>query len=113
MDQQMIDSAHAATGFLKALANENRLLILCHLVDGEKSVTELEQLLKIRQPTLSQQLSRLRTEQFVKTRRDAKTIYYSLASEEVVLTIQLLYKLFCERAEEPVIELFRELATVK
>ena len=109
MDQQMIDSAREATGFLKALANENRLMILCHLVDGEKSVSTLEQLLNIRQPTLSQQLARLRSENFVTTRRDAKTIYYSLASEEVILTIQLMYKLFCERVEDPIIELSREL----
>ena len=93
MNQQMIESAREATGFLKALANENRLLVLCHLMDGEKSVGALEQLLHIRQPTLSQQLARLRAENFVKTRRDAKTIYYSLASEEVILTIQLMHKL--------------------
>ena len=105
----MIESAREATSFLKALANENRLLILCHLADGEKSVTELEHLLGIRQPTLSQQLARLRAENFVVTRREAKTIYYALASEEVILLIQLLYKLFCERANEPVITLAREL----
>lgn len=93
----MIESAREATGFLKALANENRLLILCHLSEGEKSVAELEALLRIRQPTLSQQLARLRAENFVTTRREAKTIYYSLASENVVLVIQLLHKLFCEQ----------------
>ncbi len=107
-DQQMIESAREATGFLKALANENRLLILCHLADGEKSVGALEALLGIRQPTLSQQLARLRTENFVKTRREAKTIYYSLASEEVVLIIQLLYKLFCEKDSGATITLSRE-----
>lgn len=107
MDQQMIESAREATGFLKALANENRLLILCHLSEGEKSVAELEALLRIRQPTLSQQLARLRAEKFVQTRREAKTIYYSLASEEVVLIIQLLYKLFCERDSGPEITLLR------
>ncbi len=109
MDQKMIDSAREATEFLKALANENRLLILCHLIDGEKSVGALEHLLNIRQPTLSQQLARLRAEEFVTTRRDAKTIYYSLASEDVVLTIQLMYKLFCERVEGPIIELSRDM----
>jgi ArsR family transcriptional regulator len=107
MDRQMIESAREATGFLKALANENRLLILCHLSEGEKSVAELEALLRIRQPTLSQQLARLRAENFVKTRREAKTIYYSLASEEVVLVIQLLYKLFCEPDGAPEITLLR------
>jgi len=103
----MIESAREATGFLKALANENRLLILCHLSEGEKSVAELEALLRIRQPTLSQQLARLRAESFVKTRREAKTIYYSLASEEVVLVIQLLYNLFCKTSNEAEITLLR------
>ena len=107
MNQQMIESARDATKFLKVFANENRLLILCHLSDGEKSVAELEALLCIRQPTLSQQLARLRAEKFVKTRREAKTIYYSLASGEVALIIQLLYKLFCEPEDGPVITLSR------
>lgn len=84
-----------AAAFLKALANEHRLLVLCHLAEGEKSVTQLEQLLKIRQPTLSQQLARLRSEDLVSTRRDAKHIYYSLASDEVHQMIELLYRLFC------------------
>ena len=107
MNQQMIESARDAAKFLKVFANENRLLILCHLSDDEKSVAELEALLCIRQPTLSQQLARLRAEKFVKTRREAKTIYYSLASGEVVLIIQLLYKLFCEPEDGPVITLSR------
>ena len=84
-----------AATFLKALANEHRLLVLCYLADGEKSVTQLEELLQIRQPTLSQQLARLRAERLVKTRRDAKHIYYSLDSDEARLVIQLLYQLFC------------------
>lgn len=100
MNQQMIDNAPEATKFLKALANKNRLLIMCHLLDGEKSVGGLENLLNIRQPTLSQHLARLRAEHFVKTRRDAKTIYYSLESEDVILTIQFLHKLFCEQLSE-------------
>lgn len=90
----MAEKVCEAAGFLKALANEHRLLVLCHLAEGELSVTQLEQLLQIRQPTLSQQLSRLRAENLVSTRRDAKHIYYSLASDEVRLVIQLLYKLF-------------------
>lgn len=98
MDENFIESAREATAFLKALANENRLLVLCHLTEGEKSVTELEQLIGIRQPTLSQQLARLRSENLVKTRREAKTVYYSLAGGEVTQVIQLLHKLFCEEA---------------
>lgn len=89
------EKAAEAAAFLKTLANENRLMVLCFLAQGEKSVTELELLLGIRQPNLSQQLARLRAEGLVKTRRDAKSIYYSLDSEEVVLVIQLLYKMFC------------------
>jgi len=109
MDTQMIESAREATGFLKALANENRLMILCYLADGEKSVSELEALLGIRQPTLSQQLARLRVEGLVQTRRDAKMIYYSLGSSEVGLIIQLMYKLFCEKDQSPVITLDRSM----
>ncbi len=110
MQKDMIESAREATGFLKALANENRLLILCHLAEGEKSVTQLEKLLGIRQPTLSQQLARLRAEGLVKTRREAKTIHYSLASCEAGLVIQLLYKMFCERDQSPIITLYRAMA---
>ena len=113
MDKQMIESALDATDFLKALANQNRLLILCHLAEGEKSVTELEALLGIRQPTLSQQLARLREEELVSTRRKAKTIYYSLASTEAGLVIQLLYKMFCERDGSPQITLSRDMSAFK
>ena len=106
----MTEKAGEATVFLKAIANENRLLILCHLAMGEKSVTELGHLLGISQPTLSQQLARLRAENLVKTRREAKTIYYSLFGTEAVLVIQLLYKLFCAPDDDPVITLSRDMA---
>lgn len=88
-------NAKNASGFLKALANENRLVILCALADGEKNVSELEGILGIRQPTLSQQLARLRADEMVATRRDSKQIFYSLASEEVERVLELLYELFC------------------
>ena len=84
-----------AADFLKALANPNRLLILCFLRDGEFSVRELEEKLDLRQPTLSQQLARLREEDLVTTRREGKQIYYSLASDEVRRTIALLDDMFC------------------
>ena len=84
-----------AADFLKALANANRLLILCLLRDGEFSVRELEEKLDLRQPTLSQQLARLREDALVATRRDGKQIYYSLASDEVRRTIALLDDMFC------------------
>ena len=93
--EEMMHSAKAASDFLKALSNENRLLILCLLADGEKSVTELEATLQLRQPTVSQQLARLRADELVTHRRDGKTIYYSLASEEARQIMELMYKLFC------------------
>ena len=107
MDENFIESARDATAFLKALANENRLLVLCHLTEAEKSVTELEQLIGIRQPTLSQQLARLRSESLVKTRREAKTVYYSLAGDDVMLVIQLLHRMFCEPGQNAVVQPFQ------
>ena len=88
-------SAGDATRFLKALANQNRLLILCHLIDGEKSVGELERAIGLRQPTLSQQLARLRSSELVRTRRDAKSIYYSIADGDIRAVLQVLYGKFC------------------
>jgi ArsR family transcriptional regulator len=87
-------SEHAAA-FLKALAHEGRLLILCHLNTGEKSVTELEKLLGQRQAAVSQQLARLRMEGLVRSRRDGKTIYYSLGDDRAQRMIGLLYDMFC------------------
>ena len=89
------ESAHQAEAFLKALANRNRLLILCHLVDGERTVGELEEALRLRQPTLSQQLARLREDGLVATRRESKNIFYSIASPEAEDIIGRLYELFC------------------
>lgn len=89
-------NAEEAAAFLKALGHQGRLMILCHLNGGERSVTELEQLLSLRQAAVSQQLSRLRMEGLVKTRRDGKTIYYSLADQKAERVIALLYDLFCE-----------------
>lgn len=93
--KRIMKSAQEASDFLKGLANENRLLLLCLLAEGEKSVTELETILDLRQPTVSQQLARLRADQLVEARRDGKAIYYSLASEEARQVIGLLYELFC------------------
>ena len=91
------ESAKRASKFLKSLANDNRLIILCTLAEGEMNVSELEEVLKIRQPTLSQQLARLRTDNLVSTRRDSKQIYYSLASNEAEQVIGLLDELFCAK----------------
>ena len=93
--EQMIDKARRAADFLKALAHENRLMILCILSQGEKSVSQLEQMLALRQPTVSQQLARLRAEGLVATRRDGKAIHYSLASEEARVVVGAVYDMFC------------------
>jgi DNA-binding transcriptional ArsR family regulator len=97
----MAADAERACDFLKALTNPSRLMILCQLADGEKSVGELEGLLGLRQPTLSQQLARLREDRLVETRRHGKMIYYRLASDEARQVIQLLYDLFCGARTEP------------
>jgi len=91
----MTQKALAAATFLKALAHEGRLMILCHLSTGEKSVTELEQLLCARQAAVSQQLARLRLEGLVSARRDGKTIYYSLSDPKSRRVIELVYDMFC------------------
>ncbi len=92
----MVENARQATGFLKALAHEGRLLILCHLASGEKSVTELEDLLSARQPAVSQQLARLRLEGLVRFRRDGKAMYYSLGDERARRMIEMVYDMFCK-----------------
>ena len=89
------DSAKRASTFLKSLANENRLVILCALADGEKNVSQLEEILGIRQPTLSQQLARLRADNMVSTRRESKQIFYNLSSDEAELVMGLVFELFC------------------
>ncbi len=92
----MMDSAHEASEFLKALAHEGRLLILCLLIDGEKSVGEIEEMLSLRQPAISQQLARLRADGLVETRREGKNIFYSLARSEVRDIVGTLHRSFCE-----------------
>ncbi|GAA6149380.1 ArsR/SmtB family transcription factor [Pseudooceanicola nitratireducens] len=92
-------NATDAANFLKALSHEGRLMILCHLVTGEKSVTELEELLSARQAAVSQQLSRLRLEGLVVPRREGKAIYYSLADDRPRRTLELVYEMFCGTEE--------------
>ncbi|BET11400.1 ArsR/SmtB family transcription factor [Pandoraea sputorum] len=91
-------AAHDATALLRALANEDRLLILCQLTQGELSVGELEAQLDIRQPTLSQQLAVLRSEALVTTRRDGKRIYYAVADGAVLAVLACLYDQFCPKS---------------
>lgn len=86
--------AHVATEMLKGMAHESRLVILCLLYQGEKSVTALECILELRQPTISQQLARLRNDKLVRTRRDGKMVYYSIASDEARHIVELLCHLY-------------------
>lgn len=90
-------AAQKATGVLRVMANEDRLLLLCQLTHGEKSVGELEQLLDIRQPTLSQQLGVLRIDGLVVTRREGKRVYYSVADANVLALLKTLYALYCPK----------------
>lgn len=92
---KMVQNAETASNFLKAISHSGRLLILCHLASGEKSVTELETLLSARQAAVSQQLTRLRLEGLVKPRRDGKAIYYSLTDDRSTKIMAVVYELFC------------------
>lgn len=94
--QQLRANADAAGQLLKALANPDRLLLLCQLSQGERNVSELEALLGTQQPTLSQQLAVLRREGLVDTRRDGKQIFYRISSPAALAVIETLYRLFCE-----------------
>lgn len=96
---RMVTSAKAATDFLKALAHENRLLLLCLLAERPRTVSELEEILNLRQPTVSQQLARLRLDNLVTTRREGKSITYSIADENVRRVIGALYDVFCAPQE--------------
>jgi len=91
------EAAGKAVGALKVLANEDRLLLLCQLSQGEMSVSELEEALEIHQPTLSQQLGVLRTEGVVDTRRDGKRIFYSVADPDVMRVLEVLYRVYCPK----------------
>ncbi len=91
----MADRAAEAAAFLKTLAHEGRLMILCHLGTGEKSVGALETLLSMRQAAVSQMLARLRDEGLVQTRREGKTIYYALKNQHTEEIIALLHRQFC------------------
>ena len=95
--ERMMNNACTASNFLKAISHEGRLMILCHLASGEKSVTELEELLSARQAAVSQQLSRLRTEGLVSPRREGKTIYYSLTDKRAIRILDVVYDLFCKQ----------------
>jgi DNA-binding transcriptional ArsR family regulator len=92
----LIQGATDASNFLKALGNEGRLMILCYLASGPKSVTALEQLLDSRQSAVSQNLARLRLEGMVEARREGQVIFYSIRDEKVRVAIDCLAELFCK-----------------
>jgi len=88
-------AADQASDLLKALSNRHRLLIICQLIDGERSVGELAGFLNLRDSTVSQHLALLRKDGLVAARRDAQTIYYSIASEPAREVLKTLYQVFC------------------
>jgi len=95
--QRMQAAAHQASAVLGVLANENRLVLMCQLSQGERSVAQLEAALQIRQPTLSQQLAVLRAERLVRTRREGRNIFYSVADPRVMAVLETLYALYCPK----------------
>lgn len=99
MDKMMANACDASA-LLKAISHEGRLMILCALVTGEKSVTELEELLHARQAAVSQQLARLRMEGLVTPRREGKAIYYSLADDRPRRILEVIYEMFCSMPGE-------------
>ncbi len=93
----MAPHARDAATLLKAMSHEGRLMTLCHLVSGETSVSDLEDLLGARQAAVSQQLARLRLEGLVQSRRDGKTIYYSISDDRAARLMGLMYEMYCKQ----------------
>jgi ArsR family transcriptional regulator, virulence genes transcriptional regulator len=89
------DKAEEASRLLAAMANAKRLLVLCNLLDGERSVGELAEIVGLSSAALSQHLGKMRALDLVRTRRDGQTIHYRLASPEVRAVLQTLYRLYC------------------
>ena len=94
--RRMAAAAQKASELMKTLGHKDRLMVLCHLASGEKSVGELARLLDIPQSPLSQHLARMRKEHLVNTRREAQTIYYSIASQEAAAFIETMHGLYCD-----------------
>lgn len=111
--EKLRDSAARASRLLKAMSNQNRLMILCQLAhDGEKCVGDLERVIGLSQSALSQHLARLRRDGLVKTRRSAQTIYYSLSGDEADAVIDILYRLYCEEGTSQALNREPELGNV-
>lgn len=96
----MKQAASQTASLLKTLGNPDRLILLCQLTQGEACVSDLEQQLGIQQPTLSQQLTVLRNDGLVKTRREGKRIYYAIADEKLFKLLNTLYQLYCPVQEK-------------
>ena len=95
---EMLTYASDAASLMKALGNESRLMVLCMLAEGERSVSELNDMIPLSQSALSQQLARLRRDGLVSTRRESQAIYYSLASGPADRIIRLLHEIYCGNA---------------
>ncbi len=91
--------ADRASDFLKAISHQARLMILCILSEGEKTVSEIEEILGLQQAVVSQQLARLRAENVVETRREGRQVYYSIANQDVIGIVNALYSMFCKPLE--------------
>ena len=100
MQLAMAKSAEKAAGYLRALSNPSRLLLLCQLIEGEMSVGELEAALNLGQAYVSQQLARLRSEGLVTARREGRVVYYSLADQRVTPVLHVLYEQFCSTPDD-------------
>ena len=96
--EQMASAAAQASELMRTLGHKDRLMILCHLISGEKSVGGLAGLLEIPQSPLSQHLARMRKENLVTTRREAQTIFYSIASDEAMRMVELMHELYCSES---------------
>jgi len=98
--ERLLKRARRASDMMKAMSHESRLMLLCLLAEKERSVGELEQLLSLRQPIVSQQLARLRYDNLVSTRRDGKTVYYFIEDPNVRRLTDVIYDIFCEGGSE-------------
>ena len=93
--EKMEENVETASQMLKAIASPTRLMLLCALAEGEKTVSELTDMLDLRQATVSQHLARLRQEDLVQTRREAQSVYYEIADKTAEKIVQLLYRRYC------------------
>ena len=96
----MQQKAEEAALFLSGMASPHRLLILCQLLEGEKSVSELIAATNMAQTSMSQHLSKLKKEGIVTFRRDHRTLYYSISNEAVIRVMEALYETFCKEVKE-------------